>query len=386
MRLCGVVRVCLLAALMAAAWSGGRVQVTLAQTQSSEGVPLRKQTAPGKDVGPAENRTTVGLLAGTPQCTESAIAQDIATTLASGQESGPHGEVALRVLPIVGNGGIRNLSDVLTLAGADLAIAPVVLADRLRDSRAFGDIRDKLVYVTPLYVEEFHLLARPEIASLADLAGKSVNLGEADSAGAVLGREVLNRLDVKINELNLGPEAALDQLRKGQIAAALLVSGQPVSVLAHDLRIDGVHFLSIPYAQALQQDYVPTTLQHQDYPDIIAAGAHVDTVAVESALFAYNWPARSDRFQLLQLFVQTLFSRFGEFLGDAHHPKWREVNLAAQLKGWQQFRPAERWVQREITLRGAFGRFLDQKAIGNTPDREGLFREFLQWRDRNQRR
>jgi TRAP-type uncharacterized transport system substrate-binding protein len=387
MKICGAVRVGLFAALMTAAWLGGRV--TLAQTQSSDAphgsaaVPLRKLTAPSKDAGPSENRYTVGLLAGTPQCTESAIAQDIATTLASGQESGPHGEVALRVLPMVGNGGIRNLTDVLTLAGADMAIAPVVLADRLRERRP--DISDKLVYVTPLYVEEFHLLARPEIANLADLAGKSVNLGEADSAGAVLGREVLNRLGVRINELSLGPEAALDELRKGRIAAALLVSGQPVSVLARDPHIDGVHFLSIPYAQALQQDYVPTTLQREDYPDIIAAGAHVDTIAVESALFAYNWPARSDRFQLLQLFVQTLFSRFGEFLGEAHHPKWREVNLAAQLKGWQQFRPAERWVQREITLRGAFGRFLDQKAVGN-PDREQLFREFLKWRDRTQGR
>ena len=51
MRLCGVVRVCLLAVLMASALSGG--QVTLAQTQSSDGMPLRKQTAPKKDVGAA---------------------------------------------------------------------------------------------------------------------------------------------------------------------------------------------------------------------------------------------------------------------------------------------------------------------------------------------
>src|SRR5689334_6647021 len=308
MKICGAMRVSLFAAFMTAAWLGGQAPVTLAQAQSSDAprgsadVPLRKQVAPSKDAGPSDNRYTVGLLAGTPQCTESAIAQDIATTLASGQESGPHGEAALRVMPMVGNGGIRNLTDVLTLAGADMAVAPVVLADRLRDSRALGDIGNKLVYITPLYVEEFHLLAPPEVTGLADLAGKRVNLGEAGSAGAVLGREVLNRLDVKINEVNLGPEAALEALRKGQIAAALLLSGQPVSVLAHP-HIDGVHFLSIPYAKALQQDYAPTTLQHDDYPDLIAAGAHVDTLAVESALFAYNWPARSDRFQLLQLFV-----------------------------------------------------------------------------------
>jgi hypothetical protein len=161
MRVCGAIRVGLFAAFTAAAWLGGPVRISFAQTQPSVNpngaadVPLRKQTAPRKDAGLSENRYTVGLLAGTPQCTESAIAQDIATTLASGQESGPHGEVALRVIPMVGTGGVRNLTDVLTLAGADMAIAPVVLADRLRESRP--DISDKLVYITPLYVEEFHL-------------------------------------------------------------------------------------------------------------------------------------------------------------------------------------------------------------------------------------
>jgi len=101
---------------------------------------------------------------------------------------GPHGEVALRVVPIVGNGGTRNVLDVLTLAGADVAIAPVVLVNRLREAKTFGDISDKLAYIAPLYIEEFHLLARPEIANLTDLAGKRVNLGEDGSAGAVLGR------------------------------------------------------------------------------------------------------------------------------------------------------------------------------------------------------
>jgi TRAP-type uncharacterized transport system substrate-binding protein len=202
------------------------------------------------------------LVTGTPQCTEFAIAQEMATTLASGQETGPHGEVPLRVLPMVGNGGARNIMDVLTLAGADMAIAPVVLVDRLREMAILGDIHDKLVYITPLFVEEFHLLARSEVTSLADLAGKNVNLGEEGSAGAVLGREVFNRLDVKINESNLGLDAALDGMRKGQIFASLLVSGKPVDLIARYQQADGIHFLPIPYPPALQQDYLPSALRH----------------------------------------------------------------------------------------------------------------------------
>jgi hypothetical protein len=288
----------------------------------------------------------------------------------------------------VGNGGVRNVLDVLTLAGVDMAIAPVVLVDRLRETGTFGDISDKLTYIVPLHVEEFHLLARREIGSLTELAGKRVNLGEDGSAGAILGREVFNRLGVRISESNLGPEAALDGLRKGDLSAALLVSGKPVSFLTQVSQLDGLRLLPIPYSkELLQQDYLPSTLRHQDYPNIIAAEASVDTIAVKSALFAYNWPTGSERFRLLELFVQTLFTRFPEFLGDAHHPKWREVNLAALLPGWRRFRPAERWLEQqsggEAALRKAFGRFLEGKPTANPPDREELFRDFLRWRERN---
>ena len=396
MRVCRAVRAGLFTAFIAAAWLGEQVGTSLAQTRpsvspsNSANMSSRKESAPRKEAAVSTNPYTVGFVTGAPHSTEFGIAQEIATTLASGQETGPHGEVALRVLPMVGNGGIHNIMDVLTLAGADVAIAPVDLVDRLRETRTLGDIRDKLVYVTPLFVEEFHLLARSEIGSLTELAGKSVSLGEEGSAAAVLGREVLNRLDVRISELNLGLDAALDGMRKGRIFATLLVSGKPVNFLARYAQADGIHFLPIPYSQALQQDYLPSTLRHEDYPNIIGAGESVDTIAIRSALFAYNWPSRSERFRLLEFFVLTLFSRFPEFLGETHHPKWREVNLAARLPGWQRFRPAERWLQQqsggEAALRNAFGRFLSEKSLSNPPDREELFQEFMRWRERKQGR
>jgi len=384
----------LFSAFVTAAWLGGQVEESVAQARrpssqsDSAGVTLQKETAPEKDSGISDNKYTVGFVTGAPNSTEFAIAEELATAVASGQETGPHGEVALRVLPMVGNGGSRNITDVLTLAGADMAIAPVVLVDRLRDAKTFGDIRDKLVYIAPLYIEEFHLLARPEIKSLADLAGKNVNLGEQGSAGAVLGREVLNSFGVKVNEVNVGLDAALDGMLKGQIFATLMVSGKPVSFLARANQTYGIHFLSIPYSPALQQDYLPSTLQHEDYPNIIGPGESIDTIAIKSALFAYNWPPRSERFRLMDFFVQTFFSRLPEFRGDTHHAKWREVNLAERLPGWQRFRPAERWLQRQpagdAALRDAFDRFLQRNPDTKVPDREQLFQQFLRWRERQQ--
>jgi hypothetical protein len=138
----------------------------------------------------------------------------------------------------------------------------------------------------------------------------------------------------------------------------------------------------------VEHDYLPTTLRHDDYPNIIAEGESVDTTAIQSALFAYNWPIRSERFRLLESFVQTFFSRFPEFLDDSHHPKWREINLAARLPGWQRFGPAERWLQRpsageaatspagEAAISGAMDEFLRRNP--NLPHREELLKDF-QW-------
>lgn len=348
--------------------------------------PLRDKGLPRKQT--SDNRYTVGLVTGPAYSTEFSMMQDIATVLSKGQETGPHGEMAMQVLPMVGTGGDRNILDVLTLANADLAIAPVVLANRIRDAKTFGDIRRKLVYITLLHTEEFHLLVRQDIRNFADLDGKTVSLGEQDSAGDVLGREVFDAAGVKINAVNLDLDAALDQMQRGQISAALLLSGKPVKPLLElNARLQALRFLPIPYSQALQRDFLPSKLQHADYPNIIADGESVDTVAIESALFAYNWPARSQRFELLENFTQSFFSHFPELRGDDHHPKWREVNLAAQLPGWKRFGPAEHWLDRqsmgEALPRNGPGN--DLNSTGNSSDQnDKLFREFLQWRERQQ--
>ncbi len=152
---------------------------------------------------------------------------EIATLIATGQETGPHGELALGVTPMVGDGGLQNIRDVLTLAEADMSIVPVALLNRA-PVLGLGDVRKQIVYIAPLYVEEFHLLVPLAIQNISDLAGKTVNLGVKNSAAAVLGGEIFERLGLKVNVVNLDQSGAVSAMRTGEIAADLMLSGKPV--------------------------------------------------------------------------------------------------------------------------------------------------------------
>jgi hypothetical protein len=55
---------------------------------------------------------------------------------------------------------------------------------------------------------------------------------------------------------------------------------------------------------------------------------------------AYAWPPNNERHRKVARFVEAFFSRFPDFLRPPRHPKWREVNLAAQVPGWTRFGPA----------------------------------------------
>jgi uncharacterized protein len=332
------------------------------------------------------NPNTVGIVTGRPNGTDFAFAHEISTVLATGQETGPRGEVALRILPMVGKGGIQNVRDVLTLPGADMSIAPTILLDRLRASKELGDISKSLVYIAPLFQEELHILARPEIRTVADLAGRRVNLGEEDSGMEILARDILSRLGVKAREINVDQIAAAEGMRNGDIAATVFITGKPARWLERYAREDGFHLVPVPHISSLGEDYLPTTFTHQDYASLIATDERIATLAVGSVLIAYNAPRTSERYQRLETFVNAFFSRISEFESPARHPKWKELNVAAVWPGWSRFAPAERWLKRrrlaapDADARAEFERYLDQPGkVPTGTERERLFQDFLRW-------
>src|SRR5205823_13358878 len=75
-----------------------------------------------------------------------------------------------RLVPVVGKGALQNLLDLKYLRGIDMAILPIDVLDYAREQKLISAVDPGAYYVTKLYNEEFHLLARGEIKTVTDLA------------------------------------------------------------------------------------------------------------------------------------------------------------------------------------------------------------------------
>jgi len=326
------------------------------------------------------NAGVVGLVSGGVEGTYIRIAADLAAVL-----DGPE----LRILPIVGKGSVQNTLDVMYLRGVDVGIVQSDVLAYLRRERPVAGVEKSMQYIAKLYNEELHLLAGPQAARLADLAGKKVNVDVKGSGTFITASLVFEKLGVAVEVTHYDQALALEKLRSGEIAALAYVAGRPTR-LFRDLKADqGLHFLAVPATDALLDTYLPASLAAADYPGLIAEGGSVETIAVGAVMAVYAWPSGSDRHQKVGRFVDAFFSRFPEFLQAPRHAKWKEVNLAAKVPGWSRFSAAESWLAAasagdEKAQRQQFSRFLSEaapNAAGLTPQqREALFAQFLEWR------
>ena len=52
----------------------------------------------------------------------------------------------------------------------------------------------------------------------------------------------------------------------------------------------------------------------------------------------------SERYAKVKAVVENLFDSFEKFMEPVRHPKWQDVDLRADLPGWQRFQPAQDWL------------------------------------------
>ena len=211
---------------------------------------------------------------------------------------------------------------------------------------------------------------------------------------AITAARLFDLLKIPITMTKDDQEVALEKLRKREIAALCFVSGKPAPIFGDLDGNAGFHFLAIPLDPAVTATYLPTRLTAADYPALVPSDQPVDTVAVGTMLAAANLQVGSERYRNLVNFVEAFFTGFQTLLEPGHHPKWREVNLSAELPGWRRFPPAEQWLQRNVQvaaaplpqdLKAIFSRFIDerQKASGGLlltqEQKDELFKQFQLW-------
>ena len=326
----------------------------------------------------ALNQNTVTLITGTIGGTYVQFGADLASVLDDGNK--------LRVLPIVGRGSVQSVADILFLQGVDIGIVRADTLDYLERKGFAKDIKKQFTYVTKLYNEEMQVIAPKSINSLRDLEGKTVSVDLPNGSTFVTVLTVADRLGMKANWVYIEQRIAMEKLKAGEVDAVIVVGGKPYKSVSNFGNDGRFHLVKVDYEKPLQGDYLPATLTSKDYPNLIAEGEKVDTIAVPALLAAYNWAPNTDRYRKLAVFVDYFFTKFPQFQNPPFHPKWKEVSLAAPLAGWTRLPAAQQWLDThgiEPVSRGRFDEFLKQSsAAGRLPadtDKEALFKQFKAW-------
>jgi hypothetical protein len=326
------------------------------------------------------NAWTVGLAGGQLEGAPIRFATEIARVVDDGDN--------LHVLPIVTRGPAENVEALLYLKGVDAAI---INSDSLEQFRTLvPNIQQRITYILSLFPSELHIFVRPEINSLNDLKGKKVNFNTPGTAAAYSGPLIFEKLKLDVEKTFIPHQIALEQMKAGQgdMAAVVFITSKPIDTFQHGKWPPGFKFLPVPFEDFGL--YLPSTLTSSDYPDLIAQGQEIQTIAVPTILAAFNWPRSSDRYKRVARLTDNLFSRLDKLQGPGFHPKWKDVNLNAKVPGLDRFPAAQEWLDRAAASKSAA---TPSGIAVNTgpaqsgtvtpplpPDQQRLYQEFLEWR------
>jgi TRAP-type uncharacterized transport system substrate-binding protein len=356
--------------------------------------------APGNANGYlAASRWTLGVLTSGLDGTSLEMAAELSRTL----NQGPN----LRLIPMLGESAIQNITDLLYLKSADLAVVQADVLAHLKRTRRLPGIEERIQYVTKLHLEEFHVLSRMKYLCLANLTGRKVNFGLEGSGTAMTAEVVFDANQVKVQPLYMDQATALEKLKSGEIDATVLVSGKPSTIFQKIRHGDGVHFLDVEFGENLQKDYLPTIMTHDDYPDLIAPNETVGTVAVSAVLAVVATKPGTEQHRRLSRFVESFLSNLDKLRQPARHRKWQEVNPYLQLTGWARFSTAQEWLASNpapanpaasiaVPVTGAvappivntedagqardlFENFIKNRNAPAGENREELFNDFVRW-------
>jgi NMT1 family protein len=358
------------AVLLAAAPGEGRGQSIPpnAQTATARRPPAATAVAAGEESKAAQlNNWTVGIVGGFFEGTFIRLAVELAKALDDGEN--------LRVLPIVSYGGNENVNDLLYLKGVDVAITYTDTLALYKRSGQIRNIEQRVNYISELLVGELYVLARPEIKTLKDLDGKKVSLGIKGGSATTTGPILFERVGIQPNLIYISNTIAVEKMRSGEVDAIVSTGGKPNDLFVKMKPEPGFHFLAVEWSDKFADYYLPCPLSHEDYPLLIAAGESVPTLCMQAVLAVYNFPRSSDRFRRVERFIEYYFERFDKLKQPSFQPKWKEINLAANVPGWTRY-----WLAAEKLA--ALRKTAANDSARPRNEQEVRFQEFLTWREK----
>jgi TRAP-type uncharacterized transport system substrate-binding protein len=296
----------------------------------------------------------------------------------------------VRVLTVLGKGPVHNVVDVLYLKSIDMGIVVADVPEFYRLQYKIPDITSQLRYIAKLYNNEIHVVAPTSVKSIFDLQGKRI-VASTD-VGYYAAKVIFNRLNMNaIFDYWTDDARAIQKIVDGEADAYIGSTGKIFGLLRAVKNQDHrLHLVAVPYDRRLQDLYLPTTLSSDDYPNMLAPGETIDTIAVSDLLVTFNWPEKSDHYQRVANFVNAFFSKFDEFQKPPRHPKWKEASIAAVIPGWTRFKPAQDWIdnwraqQANADSLASFKKFMAQNGHPNLSQEElaKLYAQFQEWNRR----
>jgi TRAP-type uncharacterized transport system substrate-binding protein len=331
----------------------------------------------------AANVAAVMLVADHADTTMMKIADDLSIALQDA-DSG------FRVVPVVGDGAEQNLRDLVLLRNIDVGITDLPTYERVKRSKEVSqNLALELAHLATLFPDKIQLIARTGIKTASELTGKRVGVGLKQSGAAAHANEIFKALGVQPVLVNLAAIDAASALLEGEIDAFICFCLSSPGIYQQMMFNVDLHVLPIPFKGALQREYLPASVTHEEFPAFISKGESIDTVAVTLVLVSYNWPKANPRYTRVATFVQRMFDNLGVLQQPPRHKEWCSVEISASVPGWPRFTAAAEWLaaQRQVAIQDmpvAFDQFLsrwtEEAATVQPPETTKLFEEFLQWR------
>ena len=204
-------------------------------------------------------------------------------------------------------------------------------------------IAEKIKMVYPLYNEEVHLVGKQTIKSFDELAGKRVAIGQEGSGTYLTAKLLFEVSGIKpAKEVVISADAALPQLKAGQIDAMFYVAGYPVKLFSEQVK-EGDHLAIIPIEnRSITAFYPAADIPAGTYP---WQPTNVHSIAVKSVLVSYDFKmANCDN---VGQFARILAGNL-DWLRQNGHSKWNSVDLGYPLKGWTQYRCVQKYQAKPV--------------------------------------